>query len=104
MTIEGKKGATTFARDEHPFADASMKLGKLSPVFSGRNHHGGKFFRNHGWRHLQSIAAAFMKQNNLKPCADPVASAGVDPRTIGIGPVPAMRKLEDKHNLRLQTA
>src|ERR1700678_3142034 len=35
VTIEGKKGTTTFARDEHPFADASLeKLGKLSPVFS----------------------------------------------------------------------
>src|SRR5579864_7383078 len=35
VQIDGKKGATTFARDEHPFADASMeKLGKLPPVFS----------------------------------------------------------------------
>ena len=35
VTIEGKKGAVTVARDEHPFADASMeKLGKLASVFS----------------------------------------------------------------------
>src|SRR3954462_6568212 len=35
VTIEGKKGTTTFARDEHPFPDASMeKLAKLPPVFS----------------------------------------------------------------------
>src|SRR5271154_2510373 len=35
VTIEGKKGATTFSRDEHPFPDATMeKLGKLAPVFS----------------------------------------------------------------------
>ena len=35
VTIEGKKGTTTFSRDEHPFPDASMeKLGKLAPVFS----------------------------------------------------------------------
>jgi acetyl-CoA C-acetyltransferase len=35
VTIEGKKGTTTFSRDEHPFADASKeKLGKLTPVFS----------------------------------------------------------------------
>src|SRR5947209_5971770 len=32
VTIEGKKGTTTFARDEHPFPDASLeKLRKLSP-------------------------------------------------------------------------
>jgi acetyl-CoA C-acetyltransferase len=44
----------------------------------------------------------FVKQNNLKTLARiaAVASAGVDPRTMGIGPVPALRKLEDKHNLR----
>ena len=40
VTIEGrskekKTGSTIFARDEHPFADASLeKLGKLAPVFS----------------------------------------------------------------------
>src|ERR1700683_4483806 len=35
VIIEGKKGASTFSRDEHPFANASLeKLGKLAPVFS----------------------------------------------------------------------
>ena len=45
----------------------------------------------------------FVKRNNLKPLARiaAVTSAGVDPRTMGIGPVPALRKLEDKHNLKL---
>lgn len=45
----------------------------------------------------------FAKKYNLKPLAriSAVTSAGVDPRTMGIGPVPALRKLEDKHNLRL---
>src|ERR1700690_4404925 len=33
VTIEGKKGPTTFSRDEHPFPDANLdKLGKLAPV------------------------------------------------------------------------
>jgi acetyl-CoA C-acetyltransferase len=30
-----------------------------------------------------------------------VTSAGVDPRTMGIGPVPALHKMEQKHQLRL---
>jgi acetyl-CoA C-acetyltransferase len=30
-----------------------------------------------------------------------VSSAGVDPRLMGIGPVPAIRKLEQKHQLKL---
>ena len=46
----------------------------------------------------------FVKRNNLKPLAriTAVASAGVEPRSMGIGPVPALRKLEEKHNLKLQ--
>ncbi len=45
-----------------------------------------------------------MKRNALKPLAriTAVASAGVEPRTMGIGPVPALRKLEEQHNLKLQ--
>jgi acetyl-CoA C-acetyltransferase len=45
----------------------------------------------------------FVKQSNLKPLARiaAVASAGVDQRTMGIGPVPALQKLADKHNLRM---
>jgi len=45
----------------------------------------------------------FVKQNRLKPLARimAVSSAGVDPRAMGIGPVPALKKLEDKHGLRL---
>ncbi len=45
----------------------------------------------------------FVKQTNLKPLARiaAVAAAGMDPRTMGIGPVPALQKLQDKHNLRL---
>jgi acetyl-CoA C-acetyltransferase len=44
-----------------------------------------------------------LKARGLKPLARiaAVASAGVDPRTMGIGPVPALQKLEDKHNLRV---
>ena len=45
-----------------------------------------------------------MKKNNLKPHAKILATtqAGVDPKVMGIGPVPAVRKLEEKYRLRLQ--
>ncbi len=115
VTIEGKKGATVFARDEHPFADASMeKLAKLQPVFSksGNSKAGettGTITAGNSSGITDGAAAVvvanehFVRANNLKPLARivAVASAGVDPRTMGIGPVPALRKLEDKHNLRL---
>ncbi len=106
VTIEGKKGATTFSRDEHPFPDASMeKLGKLAPVFSktGTVTAGNSSGITDGAAAVIVASEHFVKQNNLKPLAriSAVTSAGVDPRTMGIGPVPALRKLEEKHNLRL---
>ncbi len=105
VTIEGKKGTTTFARDEHPFPDASMeKLAKLPPVFSktGTISAGNSSGITDGAAAMVIASEHFVKQNNLKPLARiaAVASAGVDPRTMGIGPVPALQKLADKHNLR----
>ena len=106
VMIETKKGTTTFSRDEHPFADASMeKLGKLAPVFSktGTVTAGNSSGITDGAAAVVLANEHFVKTNNLKPLAriTAVTSAGVDPRTMGIGPVPALRKLEDKHNLRL---
>jgi acetyl-CoA C-acetyltransferase len=105
VTIEGKKGATTISRDEHPFPDASMeKLGKLAPVFSkdGTITAGNSSGITDGAAAVVLASEHFVKQNNLKPLAriSAVTSAGVDPRTMGIGPVPALRNLEEKHNLR----
>jgi acetyl-CoA C-acetyltransferase len=106
VTIEGKKGTTTFSRDEHLFADASMeKLGKLSPVFSksGTVTAGNSSGITDGAAAVVVASEHFVKTNSLKPLAriSAVTSAGVDPRTMGIGPVPALRKLDEKHNLRL---
>jgi acetyl-CoA C-acetyltransferase len=106
VTIEGKKGTTVFARDEHPFPDASLeKLAKLPPVFSktGTVSAGNSSGITDGAAAIVVASEYFVKQNNLKPLAriTAVTSAGVDPRTMGIGPVPALQKLEDKHNLRL---
>jgi acetyl-CoA C-acetyltransferase len=106
VTIEGKKGSTVFARDEHPFSDASLeKLGKLAPVFSktGTITAGNSSGITDGAAAVVVAGEHFVKSNNLKPLARimAVASVGVDPRIMGIGPVPALRKLEDKHNLRL---
>jgi len=106
VTIEGKKGTTTFTRDEHPFPDASLeKLAKLPPVFSktGTVSAGNSSGITDGAAAVLVASEHFVKQNNLKPLARiaAVAAAGVDPRTMGIGPVPALQKLQDKHNLRL---
>ncbi len=106
VTIEGKKGSTTVSRDEHPFPDASLeKLGKLAPVFSqtGTITAGNSSGITDGAAAVIIAGETFVKRNNLKPLAriSAVTAVGVDPRIMGIGPVPALRKLEEKHNLKL---
>jgi len=106
VTIEGKKGTISFARDGHPFPDASLeKLAKLPLVFSktGTISAGNSSGITDGAAAMVIASEYFVKQNNLKPLARiaAVSSAGVDPRTMGIGPVPALQKLEDKHGLRV---
>ncbi len=106
VSLESKKGTTTFSRDEHPFADASAeKLVKLAPVFSksGTITAGNSSGITDGAAAVVIAGDQFVKRNNLKPLARiaAVTSAGVDPRNMGIGPVPALRKLEAKHNLKL---
>jgi acetyl-CoA C-acetyltransferase len=105
VTIESKKGTQVLARDEHLFLGASMdKLGKLNPVFSktGTITAGNSSGITDGAAAVVLAGEAFVKKNNLKPLARilGVTSAGVDPRIMGIGPVPAMRKMEQKHHLR----
>jgi acetyl-CoA C-acetyltransferase len=106
VALQGKKGATLFARDEHPFPDASLeKLAKLPPVFAktGTITAGNSSGITDGAAALLLASSAFVTRNQLKPLARvlAVASAGVDPRIMGIGPVPALRKLEARHGLKL---
>ena len=105
VEIESKKGKTVFSRDEHPFLGSTIeKLGKLQPVFSktGTVTAGNSSGITDGAAAVVVASEAFVKKHNLKPMARIVgaATAGVDPRTMGIGPVPAMRKLEQRTGLR----
>ncbi|HWZ84427.1 MAG TPA: acetyl-CoA C-acetyltransferase [Terriglobales bacterium] len=106
VTIEGKKGSTVFARDEHLFLDATLeKMAKLAPVFSktGTISAGNSSGITDGAAAVVLASENFVQQNKLKPLARIMAviSAGVDPRMMGIGPVPAIRKMEAKHGLKL---
>ncbi|MGD0507995.1 MAG: thiolase family protein [Terriglobales bacterium] len=112
VAIEGKKGTTVFSRDEHVFLDASMeKLAKLAPVFSKAGTKTGTITAGNSSGITDGAAAVvvasekFVQQNNLKPLARilAVTSAGVDPRLMGIGPVPAIRKMEQKHGIHLSS-
>jgi acetyl-CoA C-acetyltransferase len=106
VTLENKKGPPAFSRDEHVFVGATMeKMAKLSPVFSktGTITAGNSSGITDGAAAVALAGEGFAKKNNLKPLARVLAvtSVGVDPRIMGIGPVPALRKMEQKHQLRL---
>jgi len=106
VTIEGKKGTTVFSRDEHLFPEATIeKMAKLPAVFSktGTISAGNSSGITDGAAALVLASEKFVQQNKLKPLARimAVSSAGVDPKTMGIGPVPAIRKMEQQHGLKL---
>jgi acetyl-CoA C-acetyltransferase len=106
VTVESKKGATTFARDEHVLVSASLeKMQKLAPVFSkgGTITAGNASGITDGGAAMILASGDFVKRNHLKPLARIIAAtvAGVDPRRMGIGPVPAMKKLEKQHGLKV---
>ena len=106
VTLESKKGPQTFSRDEHPFIGATLeKMAKLAPVFSktGTITAGNSSGITDGAAALVLASEAFVKKNNLKPLARimAVTSSGVDPKIMGIGPVPALHKMEQKHQLRV---
>jgi acetyl-CoA C-acetyltransferase len=106
VTMESKKGPQTFSQDEHPFVGATLdKMAKLPPVFSktGTITAANSSGITDGAAAVVLASEEFVTKNSLKPLARILAatSAGVDPRTMGIGPVPAIRKMEQKHQLRL---
>ena len=105
VTLESRKGPQVFDRDEHPFIGVSLeKMAKLPPVFSktGTITAGNSSGITDGAAAGVLASGEFVKKNNLKPLARILGatSAGVDPRMMGIGPVPALRKMEQKHKLR----
>jgi acetyl-CoA C-acetyltransferase len=106
VTVEGKKGSTVVSKDEHPFLGATReKLAKLAPVFSktGTITAGNSSGITDGAAAMVLASEDFVRAHNLRPLARVTgfASAGVNPRTMGIGPVPAIRKLEQRNGIKL---
>ncbi len=106
VTIEGKKGATVFERDEHPFLGVTIeKMAKLPPVFSktGTITAANSSGITDGAAAVIIASEAFVTRNQMKPLARivAIAAAGVDPKIMGIGPVPAVKKMEQKYGLKL---
>lgn len=105
--IHGKKGTeTTVCCDEHPRPDTTLEgLSKLKPIVkpNGTITAGNASGVNDGAGALLLASESAVKQHGLTPVARVIGSAvaGVLPRIMGIGPVPAVKKLLAKSGLKL---
>jgi len=97
VTVKGRKGDTVVDADEGPRRDTSMEaLAKLRPAFTkdGTVTAGNSSPLNDGAAAVMVTSDRYAKAHGLEPMARirSVAIAGVPPRVMGIGPVPAVSK------------
>ena len=98
VEIPGKAGAASVATDEHPRPETTLEmLAKLKPVVRDGAcvTAGNASGVNDGAAALLVASEDAIRRHGLKPRARVLgyATAGVAPRVMGIGPVPATRKL-----------
>ena len=104
VEIRVKRDTVLFDTDETVRPNSSVeKLAKLRPVFQkgGSVTAGNASTINDGAAAVVLMERELAEQRGLKPLARLVAYsfAGVDPRYMGIGPIPAVRRLLDKTGL-----
>ncbi len=97
VVIKSKKGDSLFATDEYPKAGTTLaKLKALKPAFKtdGTVTAGNASGINDGAAALVVMSGAKAQDLGIRPLARirAYASGGVDPRVMGMGPVPATRK------------
>ncbi len=107
VSIETVKGKETVVvdRDEHPRETSLEKLASLKPAFikDGTVTAGNSSGINDGAAAMLLASDEAVKKYNLKPLAKIVsmAVAGVDPSVMGIGPVPATKKVLERAGLKV---
>lgn len=104
LMVKGRE--VTYSVDEHPRSDVTIEqLNALKPAFKkeGTVTAGNASGINDGAALLLLMRAETARASGLKPLAyvRDVVSAGVDPRVMGIGPVPAIRALLKRSELSL---
>lgn len=107
VPIKRGKETAAFKEDEYPRRDTSMeKLAKLKAVFkeNGTVTAGNSSGRNDGAAAVILMSEEEAKKQGIKPLARFVSAgiAGVNPRIMGIGPVPATQKALAKAGLTLE--
>ncbi len=108
VEVPQRKGdPVVFSRDEHPRQTPLEKLATLRTPFKKQ---GGSVTAanasgvNDGACAIIIASDAALKQHKLKPLAKIIGSCavGVEPRVMGIGPVPATQKLLEKHAISIE--
>ena len=106
VEIKSRKEVKIFDTDEFPRFDTTIEaLSKLKPAFreGGTVTAGNSSGINDGASLIMTASEDFIKKYNIKPRARYVASAvaGVDPSCMGIGPVPATKKVLERAGMKL---
>lgn len=106
VEVKERKNSFLFEKDEHPRPDTTIDmLSKLRPVFkeNGTVTAGNSCGRNDGAAAMVLTSATNARKLGLKPLAKIVdwAASGVSPEVMGIGPVPAVKKLLARTGLNL---
>src|SRR5207248_7285021 len=107
VEVPGKKGPTLFDKDQQPMAETTIEaLTKLRPAFmaeGGLVTAGNSSGLNDGGAAVVVMSRRKADELGLKPLATirSYASAGVDPRVMGLGPVPASKRALEKARLKV---
>ena len=107
IEIPGKKGKTTIVdTDEHVRFDVSLEdMAKLRPAFAkdGTVTAGNASGVNDAAAAVVLASGSFVNSNGFSPIGKLIgyAHAGVEPRIMGMGPVPAVRRLLDRTGLKI---
>ncbi len=109
VTIPQRKGEPVIVTtDERPRRDTSLEsLARLKPAFraeGGTVTAGNSSGLNDGASALLVMSDAKAKELNFKPLARIVTSAvaGVEPRLMGLGPIPAVNKVLERAHLKIE--
>src|ERR1022692_2963489 len=106
IEVTTRKGTTRFTADEHIRPGVTVEdLAKLRPAFdkSGTVTAGNASRVNDAAAAVVLASTAYAQEHGLHPMGRLVAysHAGVEPRVMGIGPVPAVHKVLDRAELKL---
>jgi acetyl-CoA acyltransferase len=105
VTVAGRKGDVIVAEDEHPRATTLEALAKLKGVVrsDGTVTAGNASGVNDGAVALIVAGEGALARHGLTPLARVMgaATAGVEPRIMGIGPAPASNRLLERHRLKI---